>query len=1076
MTTFDRLLVGGHSYSAGVGASARQGIIDNLDLLHGLFSGVADTFLRPDPASWVDTFTRADSATTLGSTEAPVVAWNPVTGTWGIGANGARLVTSGGTHNVAGLDTGHADGVLTVTFSTRADQMGVAFRIVDANNFLLLKIFTAFGTAQLFKVVAGVQTAVGSFFSSDIANGCSYLIAMRGSTITVASKSSSGLFAHRTTQTVTDHQTATVHGLYAIAAVAGGTARWDNLTFEMAALGASERGAVTPTEVAGTWSVKANTMQLLAPVPSNVLAWECGHADGQFDMVLGANNPDHFGVAFRVTDASNFCYIDFAPSLAAYQLHEVIAGVDSLIGAAVLFGAAPGSTVRVIMLGTRVRIGGATGGYTDRTVTNTTGTKHGLWAKSEIAQKSGVFDQVAFSFIQHYGVSGSAVSRHDVPGSYVDILRQFPIGLTSDDLVVFMWGINDLTFAGGGVARSWRACIEAFRVAISRALTTAVFGDSDASVAYTAGWSTVSATDKNHGVGYHASTTVGDIATITVPGGFGGGTIALGFIGPPDSAGGTATITVDGVFHGTVDTTGLYLQAFGTGNFWCGLVHRITELAAGGHAIEITVASAGATGICFDYWQEEQASGPTILVTDTARLPAYTGFWAGITDDQVTTLNGMLTGLLAEFGGAATFVSMDAVLQKDPTLFQGGAFPIHPIDAGTLKVALALFAAFNIVPPITPTPLATFGEHDAEFRYLVEDITSQRVIGTLPLYGVQYEDFIRRPGSGRSAITMRDADDNIDLLEPGTRAIYIERNGVIQWGGRLIATPIGLGDEHVGLVIEGWLGYWDHRDIWTDRQFTDIDQFEIFKTLVDDAQDPAAVVDPVTLATNGAGADVGITVEWDALSGVSRTRVEEYRYFGGKNLGAALRELAALDDGFDFAMQYTRTADQIIKTIKLFHPRMGRDHSNEIGFEYERGRQSNVLRRGLTRDASKMAWRVRGWGAGAEVSRLRSDQISEARRGLYPFLDGQGNFSSVVEQATLDDQTIAAAGAQDHPIVVPALEVDPARDPKWSTYSLGDTFRVRIDDGLASADGPHRIIGYRMNADVDRPTLFFEEV
>lgn len=366
------------------------------------------------------------------------------------------------------------------------------------------------------------------------------------------------------------------------------------------------------------------------------------------------------------------------------------------------------------------------------------------------------------------------------------------------------------------------------------------------------------------------------------------------------------------------------------------------------------------------------------------------------------------------------------------------------------------------------------------YEFLVEDILTGE-IGELPLNEVTYEDYLNRPGKLDATLPLSVADANIDLLDAGRRAFYVLRDGNIDWGGLLLQPQVPLGSSVVKLTCLGWLAYWDGRDIYTDRQFTATDQFTIFKTLIDDAQDPAAPIQYDATGTStgllaGVGGDVGITVAWSALSGVLRDRLQEYRWFSGKNLGAALRDLAALENGFDFRMQYAINADggKIDKSILLSYPQQGLDRSNEIGFEYIRGKETNILNRGLTRDASKMAWRMRGWGAGADVARLNTIRIQDANRGVYPFFDGQGSFSGVVVQGTLDDNTAAALATNDHVIEIPMLEVNPNRDPKWGTYGLGDTFNIDMDDGYCSAQGPHRIIGYKMNAATDRPTLYVQ--
>lgn len=369
-----------------------------------------------------------------------------------------------------------------------------------------------------------------------------------------------------------------------------------------------------------------------------------------------------------------------------------------------------------------------------------------------------------------------------------------------------------------------------------------------------------------------------------------------------------------------------------------------------------------------------------------------------------------------------------------------------------------------------------------EYTFLVEDVITGE-IGELPLNDVVYEDYLNRPGKLAATLPLPDADANVDLLDVGRRAFYVLRNQEIDWGGLLLNATVPMGADAVKLTCVGWLGWFDMRDIWTDRQFTATDQFTIFKTLVDDAQDPAANVgyDATGAPTGvlaGAGASMGISVVWDALSGVQRDRLQEYRYFSGKGLGDALRQLAALDDGFDFGMRYAVSAGggAIDKTVRLSYPEQGTDYSGQVGFEYVRGEESNVLERGISRDAAGMAWRMRGWGSGSDIARLQSTQITEARRGVYPFFDGQYSGGSVVIQGTLDQNTGAKLATVDHVIEMPSVQVDPALAPKWGTYGLGDTFNFSIDDGYCSSFGPHRIIGTKMDAAKDLPTLYLQAV
>ena len=104
-----------------------------------------------------DTFTRADSTTTLGTAETGG-AWTAHVGTWGISSNQAYCPTSAGL-NIATVDTGYSDGFVTVTVTgVSAAGQRLVFRLSDSSNYWDLQAVT--GSCLLQKYVAGSLTNV----------------------------------------------------------------------------------------------------------------------------------------------------------------------------------------------------------------------------------------------------------------------------------------------------------------------------------------------------------------------------------------------------------------------------------------------------------------------------------------------------------------------------------------------------------------------------------------------------------------------------------------------------------------------------------------------------------------------------------------------------------------------------------------------------------------------------------------------------------------------------------------------------------------------------------------------------
>lgn len=109
-----------------------------------------------------DTFTRADSASTMGSAESGQ-AWTPSSGTWGVASNKAYSA-SDADDDLTLLESSVANARLSCTISGNLHTFGngrfpqLVFRAVDASNFLYVDM--AVGNVRLWKRVAGTFTMI----------------------------------------------------------------------------------------------------------------------------------------------------------------------------------------------------------------------------------------------------------------------------------------------------------------------------------------------------------------------------------------------------------------------------------------------------------------------------------------------------------------------------------------------------------------------------------------------------------------------------------------------------------------------------------------------------------------------------------------------------------------------------------------------------------------------------------------------------------------------------------------------------------------------------------------------------
>jgi len=372
---------------------------------------------------------------------------------------------------------------------------------------------------------------------------------------------------------------------------------------------------------------------------------------------------------------------------------------------------------------------------------------------------------------------------------------------------------------------------------------------------------------------------------------------------------------------------------------------------------------------------------------------------------------------------------------------------------------------------------------DPRWRFMVEDpLTGAIIAQNLPLDGVRLTESLNRPGSLSGSLPLAESHASPEILSPGRRAIYALRDGVIQWGGPLWSVKVPEGSDRVEIDCEGWLGYWDHRDIWQGRRFIATEQFDIFATLIADAQDET---DSATVGHPHEGqTDLGISVTWDTPSGITRDRVDEYADHQAKNLGDALRELASVENGFDYSMEYTLGVDTIGKAIRLHYPTRGRDmrgdasHRFEFEFDTSPTSKTNVIDRGVVHDAADLAWRVRGWGEGIDADKPRAQNVDSAAGAGYLPADASPSWSTVRYVTTLRGHVAEHLNLFGRPRRVPSITVDPKADPQWGSYGLGDIVPVDVQDisPLSSYTGPARIVGWTVDVDNDRPSLDLEQV
>ena len=341
----------------------------------------------------------------------------------------------------------------------------------------------------------------------------------------------------------------------------------------------------------------------------------------------------------------------------------------------------------------------------------------------------------------------------------------------------------------------------------------------------------------------------------------------------------------------------------------------------------------------------------------------------------------------------------------------------------------------------------------ADYRYLYADALTGHVHGELPLESGDYTETLDAPGAFSGTMALRPQRPGkiqtvtLDNLAPGRTKIFVERDGVIQWGGLLWTLDLDVEANALKLGGEGFLSYFRKRLIRDTKTYAAVDQAFIAADLIDYAQ----------ALSYG---DLGIRT--DEVTATGRVRDRSYLSYERKKVGEAIEQLAAVDDGFDFRFvsRYS-SAGPIETSFTVGYPATGRktDHVFELG--------ANVELLGLSIDATEMALRVDCSGEGEGDDMLLVSVTDTTLLGAYPLLETVESFTDVRETSTLDAHARRILKRGSPPIRIPDLSANSETIPMPGSYAVGDVVRVKGSYGLLDLDDYYRITEQQVSVDAN---------
>ena len=352
------------------------------------------------------------------------------------------------------------------------------------------------------------------------------------------------------------------------------------------------------------------------------------------------------------------------------------------------------------------------------------------------------------------------------------------------------------------------------------------------------------------------------------------------------------------------------------------------------------------------------------------------------------------------------------------------------------------------------------------YRYLLVDLLSNQIIAELPLTGVSFTQQLNQAGAFDGHLLISGINSfqfNVDAsTTPGRNAIYVDRNGILVWGGIIWSRTYNSTSQTLSITARELISYFERRRVTETLDYTNTDQLVIAKSLVEWAQ--AQPYGDIGLLYNQEG---------ETTSGILIDRV--YYNYELKSIFNAIQDLSRQDDGFDFHIDvdYDLVTGLPTASFNTYYPKVGIPYDPEnpyaLVFDFPAG---NIVEYEYPEDGTIAANSVYALGAGSNEGK----QIANAQNGDYlgngwALLEDQANYSDITDQTVLEQLAIGQVLVTAYPPTTLKIVAPPYVDPEYGTYEVGDEVRVMIKDSRfpEGLNAVFRIVGLSLQPGEDGP-------
>ncbi len=323
------------------------------------------------------------------------------------------------------------------------------------------------------------------------------------------------------------------------------------------------------------------------------------------------------------------------------------------------------------------------------------------------------------------------------------------------------------------------------------------------------------------------------------------------------------------------------------------------------------------------------------------------------------------------------------------------------------------------------------------YRYLFADLRTNDILAELPLTRVSFTQVLNTSGSFQGTILGSDARelgyDITAATEPARIAIYVDRDGVLIWGGVLWLRTWDSDSQHFTFQAREFMSYFERRRITDTVVYEDEDQLFVAQDLI-------------TLAQAETGGDIGIVVP-NNLSGILVTRV--YFDYEFKDVSGAIKDLSNQQDGFDVNIDVAYDALlEPRKYLRTQYPQRGIQYNaanaDALVFEFP----GNIVTYEWPDDGAQVANTMYGIGPNSNEAKIRATAVSPINQiaAGWPLLEDTVSYTDQYDPDLLYQQTLGEVTARQVPVVTPKIVIPAYAEPVLGSYQTGDECLLRITD------------------------------